>query len=204
MLMGRLGPRIWIPAAELLSVTARTAGRSRRPLRVGIEAPPRTQSNQKLHARAFETLLELDGIVARVEDEERRTPLPLRQSLKQGPHPLCGDLVLVLGRMETPEIQRGNPTVALEAQLGNELVGPSSDDRLACRVTGRMVVETPLGTALGVAAGPDTHVHGVHCGAVFLKGVGGNELSEGFGVHHSLAQCCVETAPAAMVERLEA
>ena len=39
---------------------------------------------------------------------------------------------------------------------------------------------------------------------VLRKGVGGEELSEGFGVHRSLAQCRVETTPTATVVRLEA
>ena len=77
----------------------------RRALQVCIEAPPRAQPNQKLHARAFKILLKLDRIVSGVEDEERRatTLLTLSQSLTQEPHPLCGYLVLVLVRMELPD-----------------------------------------------------------------------------------------------------
>jgi len=106
--------------------------------------------------------------------------------------------------MEAPHVHRGNPAVALEAQLSDELVGPSGDDGLSRRMPGRMVVQTPLRATFRVAAGPDADIHGVHCGVVLFKGVGGDELSEGFGVHRSLAQCRVETTPAATVRRLEA
>jgi hypothetical protein len=131
-------------------VTSRTTGWSRRPRRIGIEVVPRAQPNQKLRSKPFEPLLELYGIVAGVEDEKRGTTnlLALIQPFTHGSHLPYGDLVLVVGWMQTPEIPRGNPPIALEAQLGDKLVDPASDDGLAGRMPGRMVVETPFGLLL--------------------------------------------------------
>ncbi len=118
----------------------------------------------------------------RLEDEKRRATalLALIQPLTHGPHLLGGDLVLVLARTEAPEIHRCNPAVALEAQLGDELVGPAGDDRWAGRPNAGKdgSRSRARGCTQRVAAGPHAHVHGVHRGggAVLLEGVGGDEL----------------------------
>jgi hypothetical protein len=140
--MSRLWPAVGVLALELLSVTSRTAGWSRRTLWLGIEVAPRAQPNQMLRAMPFEPVLKLDGVVAGAEDEKRRrTLLAPIQPLKQGPHLPCGYLGVVLGRMQTPKIYRGDPAIPLEAQLGNELVNSPSDDGLPRRMaTGRMIL----------------------------------------------------------------
>jgi hypothetical protein len=73
ILVGRFGPRLWILTAEPLSVTTRTTSWGRRTLRVGIEAAPRAQPNQKLHARAFEPLLDLHRIVEKASKTKSGT-----------------------------------------------------------------------------------------------------------------------------------
>ena len=99
-------------------------------------------------------------VVAGVEDEQGRgrgcrSPRHERRDL------LDRDGVGVLARMDTAHVERGGPTVAVEAELGQPLVGPPSHDRLPGGVARRMVVEAACGAGLGIAARPDAQIDGV-------------------------------------------
>ena len=87
-----------------------------------VEATSRPQAHEDLAVAPLESLLQLHGIVARVEDEQGDDPFfqPTHQSLDL----LCGDHVGVLGGSETPHVHGGAPTLAHEVELCDELVGP--------------------------------------------------------------------------------
>jgi hypothetical protein len=131
-----------------------------REARVTVEAPPRSQTDEDLARTPFEPSLDLDRVVARVEDEQADWPYfpePIQQSL----HLPTSNLVSILCGVDALYVHGSGPTLAHEVQLCDELVGPSSDDGLAGRVSGWMVVETTLGAAFRVAAIPHTNVYGV-------------------------------------------
>ena len=130
-----------------------------REARVAVEAPPRSQANEDLARTPLEPSLELDRVVARVEDEQGDDSFfkPAQQSLDL----LGGDHVGVLGGPDALYVHGGGPALAGEAQLCDELVGPACHDGLAGGVAGRMVIVAALGTRLGVAAIPHARVHGV-------------------------------------------
>jgi len=109
---------------------------------------------------SLKPLLQLHRIVAGVKHKKWWT-VSFGQPIEQTLDLLSGDLVCVLARMDTTRLHRGNPAVALEAQLGDELVGPPRHNRLPRRVARGMVIVSPLGAGLGVATRPDAHVHGV-------------------------------------------
>ncbi len=100
------------------------------PPRVGIEASARPQANQQLCVASLEPLLQLHRTIAGLKYEKwdaARRGQPIEQPL----HRLGSDLVCVLTRMGTARLHRSDPAGTGEAQLSNELVGPSGDDRLA-------------------------------------------------------------------------
>jgi hypothetical protein len=131
-----------------------------REARVAVEAPPRSQADEDLARTPFEPSLDLDRVVARVEDEQGDWPYfpqPIQQSL----HLPASNLVSILCGADALYVHGSAPTLAHEVQLCDELVGPARDDGLTRGVSGRMVVETTLGAALGVAAIPHANVYGV-------------------------------------------
>jgi len=131
-----------------------------REARVTVETAPRPQTDEDLARASLEPSLQLDRVVARVEDEQGNNPFfkPTQQSLDDL---LGGDHVGVLGGPEALHVHEGGPALAGEAQLCDELVGPACDDGLPRRVAGRMIVVAALRTRLGVAAIPHARVHGV-------------------------------------------
>ena len=176
---------------------------------VAIEAPPRPQADEDLARAPLQSPLQFDGVVARVENEQRSgsSGLLLSESAQQSPDLLGGDRVRFLIRTDALHIYRGGPALAHEAQLCDELVGPSCYDRLAGGVAGRMVVEAALGARLCIAAGPHADVHGV--AARFTrasdgKRMTGEEPPHDFGVDPSPVERRVEATPAATMRRLEA
>jgi hypothetical protein len=100
VLGGRLGPGPGVRALHLRSVATGTTHVLRRvaQARVAVKASPGAQTEEDLARKSFEPLLHLDGIVARVEDEQGNVGLssyfrPSQQSLDL----LRGDHVGVLG-----------------------------------------------------------------------------------------------------------
>ena len=154
MLGGGVQPARGVFEIELVAVAARAPHRPRLDLlRGGVEDPGWSATAPGLRAGPFQSALQLHRIVASVEDEHA-AGLWLGQPSHQGPHLRGGDLVGVLRRLYPPGIDGRNPRVALEAELGHELVGPAGNDGLAGGVAGRVVVVPPLGARLRVAAGP--------------------------------------------------
>jgi hypothetical protein len=98
--------------------------------RVAVEAPPRPQADEDLARAPLQCSLHLDGVVARVEDEQREG-LSFFEPTQQSPDLLGGDLVDVLGGSDAHHVHGSGPTLAHEVELGDELVGPACDDRLA-------------------------------------------------------------------------
>src|SRR5829696_7480222 len=101
--------------------------------------------------------------------------------------------------MYPADIHRRYPGVAREADLGNELVGPTRDDGLSGRVAAGMIVISSLGVRLRIAAGPRSDVHRVDGRTILVVAshrVAGQEIPHGVLVDPSLAQGGVEAAPA--------
>jgi len=131
--------------------------------RVAVEASAGAQADEDLAwAAPLQALLQLHGIVARVEDEHgSEIPLHGRPAQAQERlYLLCANPVGLLRRVDARDVHGGCPALAGEVELGDELVGPACDDGLAGRVAGRVVVETALGARLRVATIPYAHVHG--------------------------------------------
>ena len=90
-----------------------------REARVAVEAPPGAQTAEDLAGTPLEPLLQLHGIVTRVEDEKRGGNSffePTQQSL----HLLCGDHVGVLGGSEAFCVHGSSPTLAGECAMNWE------------------------------------------------------------------------------------
>jgi hypothetical protein len=71
-------------------------------------------------------------------------------------------------------------------------------------VARRVVVETTLRTALGIAAIPHANVHGIYGRLASGKRMVSEQPPQGLGVDSSTAECVVEAAPATPVRRLQA
>ena len=95
-LVGRLRPGIRILAVELIPVAAWSAGSSRRPGRIGVEAATGSQTDEDLRGAAFEPLLQFYGVVAGIEDEQRECGPFIPQPTEQPLHMLGGDRVDIL------------------------------------------------------------------------------------------------------------
>src|SRR5215212_7747999 len=130
--------------------------------RIGVEATPGAQTEEDLAPTPLKPLLHLDGIVARVEDEQGDAARFFSEPTEQSLYLFDGDHVGVLHGMDAQCVNRSSPALAHEVELCDELVGPARDDGLPRRVAGWMVVETTLGTALGIAAIPHAHIHGIY------------------------------------------
>jgi hypothetical protein len=170
-------------------------------LGVGVEAAVRSQPDQHRHRRLGQVQGELGGVVAGVEDEQRHGPAG-RETLKQRTDLAGGGLVGVVQGMQPAGIHWGGPGVALKADLGDPLVGPAGDDRLAGRMPGRVVV-APLGRALGVAARPGGDIDRKHR-RVAIGQVAGEQVTQPLGVDPPASQGGIGAAPAAPADRLQA
>jgi hypothetical protein len=84
--------------------------------------------------------------------------------------------------MNTLEVHRSNPPIALEAKLCDELLSPAGDDGLTGWVSRGMIVLTALGAGLRVASGPEAHVYAIDRGAVLLERMTNNQLTQSFFV----------------------
>jgi hypothetical protein len=157
--------------------------------RIAIEAPPGAQAEEDLAWAPLQCSLHLDGVVARIEDEQGYG-LSFLEPTQQSLDLLSRELVGIFGGSDAPHVHGGRPALAHEVELCNELVSPSCHDRLARRVAGRMIVVAAFGAALRVASGPHANVHGVY--------------GRPFGVDPSSIQRSVEASPAATMGHLEA
>ena len=105
--------------------------------------------------------------------------------------------------MDAPDVKRGRPAVAREAELGQLLVRPPGDDRLARGVAGGMIIKAAIGTGLGVAARPDALVDRVDR-RLIAGCVPPQQHLQGRRVERPFGQGTVQAAPAAAVCRLQA
>jgi hypothetical protein len=165
MLGGKLWPGARLSALHLGPVATGTSDVFRRvaEARIAVEAAPGSQADEDLARTPLKALLHLDGVVARIEDEQRSSVSPTRRKgpPQERPHLLCGHYVGVLGGPDALYVNGGRPALAHEVKLCDELVGPPGDDGLSGGVTGRMVVVSALGTRLSVAAIPHARVNSV-------------------------------------------
>src|SRR5215210_2058452 len=210
VLHGGLWPGARVRALHLRSMATRPSsmGRWISEARIGVEATPRSQTEEDLAWSPLQSLLHLDGIVASVKDEQGSGPLLLFLVLMREAEKrfdlLGGHLVGVLCRADALYVHGGAPALANEIELCDELVGPSGDDRLPRRVAGRVVVEAALRATLCVAAIPYAHVHGVdgRCCFASSKRMAGEQPPQSLGVDSSPAERVVEATPATAVRRL--
>ena len=147
--------------------------------------------------------LQLHGVVAGVEDEQR-DGLSFGQPTKQLLELLHGHLVGVLRGLDAPHVDRRHPGITGEAEFGDELVSPPGDDGLAGGVAARVVIEAALGARLGIAARPYRDVHRVDrrgAPTVVSQGATGEQIPQVLLVDASLAQRRVEAAPPPPVNR---
>jgi hypothetical protein len=132
-----------------------------REARVAVEAPPRSQTDEDLARASLELSLQLDRVVARVEDEQGDAPSPSSsRTSKASTCSAATTLASWAGRTRstsTGAVQLSRTMV----ELCDDLVGPPGDDGLAGGVAGRMIVVAALATRLGVAAIPHARVNGV-------------------------------------------
>lgn len=130
MLADGLRPTRGVFEIELLPVAARASHRPFLDLfGVGVEGAVGVQPHQDVGALTLQAALQLDGIVARLEDEQGRGTAA-RGALQQVLHLSHGHVVGVFLRAHAPRIHRGDPRVALEGKPGDQLVGPACDDGL--------------------------------------------------------------------------
>jgi hypothetical protein len=121
--------------------------------RIAVEATPGTQTEEDLAWAPLQCSLHLEGVLARVDDEQGEG-LSYSEPTQQSLDLLGGGLVGVLGGSDAPHVHGCGPALADEVHLCYELVSPSSHDGLARRVAGRMVVVAAFWAALRVASGP--------------------------------------------------
>jgi hypothetical protein len=93
-----------------------SGGRWTSEARIGVEATPCPQTDEDLARTFLQPLLHFDGIVARVEDEQRSDPL-LRRPAQKRFHLLSGHLVGVLRGAEALHVEGGGPALADEVSL---------------------------------------------------------------------------------------
>ena len=157
--------------------------------RVAVEATPCPQAHEDLARTPLEPPLQLHGVVARVEDEQG-DGLSCIEPTQQSPDLLRGDLIRFLVWPDALHAYWGGPALAHEVEIGDELVGPPSYDRLAGGVARRMVIVAALGTRLGVAAYPHACVHGKDGCLPFGVGerMADEQVAHDFGVDLSAIQ----------------
>jgi hypothetical protein len=126
------------------------------------------QPHQQLSLMAFELPRESYRIVASVEDEQRSIHTSAWHPLQRGAYLLRGYSVSLFGRMDPLDVHWSHPGVAAEADLGDGLVSPAGYDGLTRRVSGWMVVVSPLWTCFGIATRPRSGVYGIDWSAVLV------------------------------------
>ena len=96
------------------------------------------------------------------------------------------------------ELAPNDPAIADEAELGQPLIGPTGDNRLARGVARRVVVQPALWTGLGVAPWPDTDVDRVDRTTVGQR-LPAHQSKEPVGVDSATGERSVDAPPAAAV-----
>jgi hypothetical protein len=174
--------------------------------RIGVEATPRSQTDEHLARTLLKPLLQFHGIVACIKDEQGNDPLLLMPEAEKRFDLLGGHLIGVLPRADASHIHGGGPALADEIELCDELVSPACYDRLSRGVARRMVVEATLGATLCVAAIPNAHVYGVDGRRCFAssKRIVGEQPPQSLGVDSSTAERVIEAAPPTAMRRLQA
>jgi hypothetical protein len=170
--------------------------------RIGVEAATSPQTDEDLARSSLQPPLQLDGIIASVEDKQGSDPLLLSRETEKCFDLLGSDLIGVLRRADALYVHGGCPALADEIELCDELVGPARYYRLPRRVARRMVVESALRATLCIAAIPHAHVHGIYGGFASSERMVGEQPPQSLGVDSSMAEGVVETAPATAVRRL--
>jgi hypothetical protein len=200
---GRGRPSGRVGAVELGPVAARPATpASGRWWRVGVEAAVRPQPHQHRDGDLGQVEGELGGVVAGVEHKQWDRSAG-GQPGEQPADLRCGGLVSVVQWMQATGVHRGSPGVPVEADVGDPLEGPASDDWLAGRMARGMVVVAALGRALSVAARPGADIDREHWW------VGGRQaacqqVAQPLGIDLAMSQGGIGAAPAAPVGRLQA
>lgn len=190
--------------AELAARPSGVGGRTTE-ARIAVEATPRTQADEELAYGTLQSLLELDGVVSGVKDEQGDAPRAIVHSgsYEQPLELSTGDLLV---RMDASHIHGGSPTLADEAELGDELVGPPRHDGLPGGVAGGMIIVVALGAGLRIGPGPYAHVHGIYGMLVLACGewISVEQLPRGLGVDPPPVQRGVKAAPATTMRCCEA
>jgi hypothetical protein len=145
---------------------------------------------------------ELDGVVARIEEEPGQPALSWQVG-KEGRDLLGGEHIGILLRAQPPYAQGRCPALAGETELRNPRIRPAGDDGLAGGMARGMVVDGPFGAGLGVAARPDTHIDSIDRFAAG-QGVADEQLLQAAGAELPNRQGVLEAAPAAPMLRLHA
>jgi hypothetical protein len=116
---------------------------------------------------------------------------------------LDGDLIRLVGRQNALDIERSRPAVPAEAELGQPLVRPARDDRLAGRVAGGVVVEATPRTGLSVVARPHAAIHGVNRLAIG-QGLARQQRTERRLIEPTVDEGGIDAPPTAAVRRYKA
>ncbi len=98
--------------------------------RIAVEATPGAQPDEYLARTPLQRLLQFDGVVACIEDEQGGALSFFKPTQQQSPNLLGGNHVGVLGRPDAHYIHGGSPALADEVELCDKLVGPTGHDGL--------------------------------------------------------------------------
>jgi hypothetical protein len=121
---------------------------------------------------------------------------------------LSSHLIGVLGRVHPLNVNGSSPTIASEAELGDPLICPTSDDRLASRMAGGVIVETAIGTCFGIASSPHTHINSVNRRNTIdlcircMTCLRSQQGTQPINVNAAMSKSSIKTAPAPTVDRL--
>jgi hypothetical protein len=154
-----LRPCTRVAASELGSMAARASSRGSLPrIGVSVEAAVTAQADEysgPCLSKRVERQSELDGVVARVEDKQRRGISRWEQ-----PHETSdldgSQVVNALSWTQPLDIKWRGPTVPCETQLWDPLIRPARDNGLAGGMTGGVVLT--LHTGRGPMDSQATHV----------------------------------------------
>lgn len=102
--------------------------------------------------------------------------------------------------MDATHVQGRGPAVPRQAQLGDPLVGPAGDNRLAGGVARRVVVVATLRAGLGIAPRPHADIDGEDRRCLIAEQMVGKQATERVGIHRAPCQSGIQTAPPATMD----